>query len=517
MTASIASQSSTTAPPRAGRREWAGLAVLSLPAMLLAMDLTLLYLAVPALSESLGPTGAQLLWITDIYGFLIAGSLITMGTLGDRIGRRRLLLIGAAGFAVASVLAAFSTSAEMLIATRALLGVTGATLMPSTLSLIRNMFHDPHERTSAIGIWATSFSVGGVVGPLMGGFLLQYFWWGSVFLLAVPVMALLLVLGPTLLPEYRDPKAGKFDLLSAALSLVAVLAVIYGIKRFAAGDAWLWPTLSVGTGLAVGTIFVRRQNALEDPLLDLRLFGKPAFGVSVVVNTFMLFTWAGTFLLVAQYLQLVLGMGALEAGLWTLPGMVTSTIGCLTAPLMVRRWPVARIVCIGIVVSMIGFAMMMALDVVPGAVMAATAMAVIFIGIAVTMTLTTDLIISSAPPERAGAASAISETAAELGLALGVAVLGSVAALIYRLNVTPSVPATLPPDLRRSVTDTLSGAQQASARLGADAPAVMEAAKAAFVDGVQAVSAISAAVCLVIAVLVAAVLWRGRFVHPQSR
>ncbi len=317
---------------RAGRREWIGLAVLTLPAMLLAMDLTLLYLAVPALSADLSPSGSQLLWITDIYGFLIAGSLITMGTLGDRIGRRRLLLIGAAGFALASILAAFSTSAEMLIATRALLGVTGATLMPSTLSLIRNMFHDPSERTTAIGIWATSFSVGGVIGPLMGGLLLQYFWWGSVFLLGVPVMVLLLVIGPLLLPEYRDPTARRFDLVSAALSLVAVLAIIYGIKRLAAGDGLMWPGLSVCVGLAIGTLFVRRQNILADPLVDLRLFDKPAFSVSVVVNTFMLFAWAGSFLLVAQYLQLVLGLSALEAGLWTLPGMVTSMVGCLIAP-----------------------------------------------------------------------------------------------------------------------------------------------------------------------------------------
>jgi DHA2 family multidrug resistance protein-like MFS transporter len=191
--------------------------VLALPCLLYSMDLTVLELAVPKLSVDLKPTSYQLLWIMDIYGFLLAGFLITMGTLGDRIGRRRLLLIGPAAFGAASVLAAFSGSAEMLIITRAVLGVGGATLAPSTLSMIRNMFLDPDQRAIAIGVWATSFAAGAAIGPLAGGVLLEFFWWGSVFLLAVPVMALLLVLGPLLLPEFRDPGAGRLDLISAAM------------------------------------------------------------------------------------------------------------------------------------------------------------------------------------------------------------------------------------------------------------------------------------------------------------
>src|SRR3712207_3784959 len=239
------------APPRAGRRERIGLAVIALPCLLYSMDLTVLHLAVPQLSEDLKPSSAELLWIIDIYGFLVAGSLITMGTLGDRIGRRRLLLIGAAAFGVASVFAAFSTSAEMLIAARALLGVAAATLAPSTLSLIRNMFLDPRQRTTAIAVWVTSYSVGGAIGPLLGGVMLEYFWWGSVFLLGVPVMVLLLAVGPVLLPEFRDPEAGRPDLVSAALSLAAVLAAIFGLKQIAQDGLSWWPFVSILAGVGL--------------------------------------------------------------------------------------------------------------------------------------------------------------------------------------------------------------------------------------------------------------------------
>ncbi len=256
----------------AGPREWIGLAVLALGCLLYVMDLTVLHLAIPAISADLRPSSAQLLWIIDIYGFFVAGSLITMGTLGDRIGRRRLLLVGSGAFGVVSLLAAFSTSAEMLIVSRALLGIAGATLAPSTLSLIFHMFPDPKQRSVAIGVWIGSFSAGSAVGPVLGGVLLELFWWGSVFLLALPVMALLLVLGPRVLPEYRDPDAGRLDLVSAAMSVIAVLAVIYGLKEIAQDGFGSLPALFIVAGVAVGVAFVRRQRRLADPMIDVGLF-----------------------------------------------------------------------------------------------------------------------------------------------------------------------------------------------------------------------------------------------------
>src|SRR4051794_13041985 len=300
--------SPTCMTERATRREWAGLIVIALPCLVYAMDLTVLNLAVPEITADLRPSSAELLWIIDIYGFLVAGSLITMGTLGDRIGRRRLLLLGAVAFGAASIAAAFSTSARMLIATRALLGVAGATIAPSTLSLIRNMFLDPRQRTTAIGVWITSFSVGGAIGPLVGGIVLEAFSWGAVFLIGVPVMVLLLTVGPPLLPEYRDPAAGRLDPISALLSLLAVLAAIFGIKRIAQDGLAVSPVLFIVTGLALGAAFVRRQVRLPDPLIDLRLFRMPAFSASLATYGLSILFSFGGFLFLPQYLQLVLGL-----------------------------------------------------------------------------------------------------------------------------------------------------------------------------------------------------------------
>ena len=496
------------AGPKAGRREWIGLAVLALPCMLYSMDLTVLNLAVPSLSAQLAPSSAQLLWIMDIYGFLVAGALITMGTLGDRIGRRRLLLIGAAAFGCASVLAAFSVSAGMLIAARALLGLAGATVAPSTLSLLRNMFHDPRERTVAVGVWITSYSVGAAIGPLVGGILLQHFWWGSVFLAGVPVMLLLLALGPVLLPEFRNPGAGRLDLFSAGLSLLSVLAVIYGLKRMAEhGPGWL-PVMSIAAGVVTGAVFVRRQRHLADPLIDLALFRIPAFRASVVTYLLATFVVFGCYVFVAQFLQLVLGLSPLEAGLWTTPCMGAFVVGSLLTPVIVRRFRPGSVIAAGLAISTVGFAMLSRVNGSSGLALIVCATVVYSLSLAPVFTLANDTVIGTAPPERAGSAAAISETCSELGGALGIAILGSIGAALYRGALPDAVPSSVPPEAAEAARATLGGALAVAAKLPEHPGAALRgAAREAFTQGLQLTAVVSAVTVMVTAV-VAAVLRR---------
>jgi MFS transporter, DHA2 family, multidrug resistance protein len=487
-------------PGRATRREWIGLAVIALPCMLYSMDLTVFDLAVPRLSADLRPTGAQLLWILDIYGFLVAGSLITMGTLGDRIGRRRLLLIGAGAFGAASVLAAFSTSAAMLIATRALLGIAGATLAPSTLSLIRSMFRDAEQRTVAIGVWVTSYSVGGAIGPLLGGIVLEHFRWGAVFLLGVPVMLLLLVTGPILLPEYRDAETGRLDFASAAQSLVAVLLAIYGLKRMAeqGPDGVALATIVAGAG--VGAAFVRRQRALADPLIDLDLFRAPAFSVSLATYALGTFVGFAMYLFLAQYLQLVLDLSPLEAGLVTVPSMLVFMAGSALVPRLARRMRPTSAIASGLTVSALGFAVLGKAEALglPGLI----AGSVIYsVGLTPVVILATDLIIGSAPVQRAGAASAISETASELGGSLGIALLGSLGTVVYRRAMAAWMPAGVPLEVGRTARGTLGGAIAAAESLDPrQAKVLVAAARAAFTQAFE----VTALVCAVLALIAAA-------------
>ena len=488
----------------AGRREWISLAVLTLPCLLYAMDLTVLNLAVPHLSKDLRPSGTQLLWIIDIYGFMAAGSLVTMGTLGDRIGRRRLLLIGAAAFGATSLLAAWAASAAMLIAARALLGLAGATVAPSTLSLIRNMFLDPRQRTVAISVWITAFSVGGAIGPLLGGVLLEWFWWGSVFLLAVPVMALLLVLGPLLLPEFRDSRAGRLDLVSAALSVAAVLAVIYGLKQLTRDGLGWPPALSIAGGLAAGVVFVRRQHRRADPLLDLRLFRSAAFTTALTTNLLSFFVGFGTLLFIAQYLQLVLGLSPLAAGLWMLPASAGFILGSMLTPVLVRRIRPALVMAASLALAAAGLGLFTQLGSATGLGILVTGSVVFSLALAPVDTLATDLAVGAAPPERAGAASALSETGAEFGGALGIAILGVIGTRIYRSQLTGALPAGILPKTAAAARDTLGSAVAAAGQLpGQPGQALVRAARQAFTQGLHVAFAVSAAAVLGAAVLAA--------------
>jgi DHA2 family multidrug resistance protein-like MFS transporter len=496
--------------PRATRREWIGLGVIALACVLYVMDLTVLHLALPQISEDLRPSSTQLLWIIDIYGFMVAGSLITMGTLGDRIGRRRLLMIGAAAFGAASVVAAFSTSAEMLIATRALLGLAGATLAPSTLSLIRNMFLDPRQRTTAIAVWITSFSVGAAIGPLLGGLVLEFFWWGAAFLLAVPVMALLLVLGPRLLPEYRDPNPGRPDVVSAAMSLAAVLAAIFGLKRFAQdGVGWI-PFLSILVGVAIAVAFVRRQRRLEDPFIDLRLFRAPGFSASLATYGLGVVIVFGGFLFLPQFLQLVLGLTPLEAGLWTLPWALAFVVGSQLTPRLVRRIAPATLMAGGMVLAAAGFAVFIGLDRASDFWTFLIGSVLFSLGLAPVFTLAIDLIVGVAPPERAGAASAIAETAAEFGGAIGIAVFGSLGLTIHRSGLADGLPAGVPAGAVTVARNTLGGAVEMAGRLpDRIGVPLLDAAREAFVEGVHVSAAISVIGAIGLAVFVAVLLRRA--------
>ena len=500
-----------TDPTKATRKEWIGLAVIALACLLYVMDLSVLYLAVPSLTRDLEPTSTQLLWITDIYGFLVAGFLITMGTLGDRIGRRRVLLIGAAAFGAASVLAAFSTSAEMLIASRAVLGVAGATVAPSTLSLIRNMFVDPHQRTSAIGLWGMSFALGGAIGPLVGGLLLEHFWWGSVFLINVPVMAALLFLGPKLLPEFRDPDAGRPDLTSAALSLGAVLGFIYGLKQIAENGFGPRAAVAIGFGIVVGIGFIRRQMRLDDPLLDLRLFRVPAFSVSVATNALGGFIAFGTFLYMAQYLQLVYGLTPMQAGLWSLPSSAAVVLGSMFAPAILRGIRPSRAAGIGLMLVAGGLALMTQVAAADGLAVLVSGSVVFALGLGPLFVLTTDLIVGSAPAEKAGAASAISETGAELGGALGIAILGSIGTAVYRSGVADAVPEGVPGAAADAARDTLGGALGVAEQLPADLGAALaDTARLAFTDGLHLTATIGALIAVGMAFLVVTMLKDAR-------
>ncbi|MEW2068872.1 MFS transporter [Streptomyces sp. NPDC007346] len=510
------SSNAPEAPVRkAGTREWVGLATLALPTLLISLDQSVLYLALPHLAEGLNPTGTQTLWIMDIYGFLIAGFLITMGTLGDRIGRRKLLLIGATAVGIASVAAAYSTSAEALIVTRALLGIAAATLMPSTLALISNMFQDPYQRGRAIAVWASCFMGGTALGPVVGGAMLEHFWWGSVFLIGVPVMVVLLIVAPFVLPEYKNPNAGRIDLFSVLLSLVAILTVVYGLKELARYGFEPVPALSIVVGLAVGAVFVSRQGKLADPLLDLKLFKIGAFTAALLILMVSMLGTGGGYLFITGFVQMVEGYSPMEAGLWMVPAAIASIVAAQLAPILAKRYPLSTVIGVSLLIGMTGYVLLVFVGPVGGMPLLITGFVITFIGVGTFGALGTNLVVGSVPPERGGSAAALSSISGDLGTALGIATLGSLGTAVYRTTLT--VPDGTPSAAAGSAEASMEGALTAARTLPSEAAdSLLAAASEAYAGGLNAIGVACAVVTALSATFAFTLLRKSRGAVPSG-
>lgn len=479
---------------RTNPRSWSGLALLALPTFLLGLDVTVLYLVLPAMAVDLGPSATQTLWIMDAYGFLLAGFLVTMGTLGDRVGRRRLLLIGITAFGAVSVLAAFAPSAELLILARALLGVAGATLMPSTLSLISNMFPDPRRRAVAIGVWATMFAAGMAAGPIVGGALVDTLWWGAAFLVAVPIAVIVLVFGRMVLPEYSDPRAGRPDLTSVALSLVAILPIVYAIKHTALEGFDVSISIAL-VGVISGVVFWRRQRRLGDPLLDVTLFQNRALSVALTVLLIGLIGVGGTMYLVTQYLQLVEGMSPFVAGVWMGPPAIAMFATGIGAPLLARRIRPGYVMGATLGISLIGYALLATAGL-DDELTVAAGFAFVYLGLGAIAALGTDIVVGAAPAEKSGSAASLSETVQELGIAIGVAILGSLTIAVYRAQLT--APDGISENVAAAFTDSLSATTAVAGHLPAGA---LVEAQLAFTAGLNLASTIAGLAIAVATVL----------------
>lgn len=475
-----------TAPPKATARTWLGLAVLVLPLLLITIDGTVLILGLPAISAELSPTGVQQLWMIDIYSLVLAGLLVAMSTVGDRFGRRRNLLIGAVVFAIASASGALATEPWMLIAARALLGVGGAIMMPSTLSLVRNMFLDRQQRRYAMAIWAAMASVGAAVGPILGGWVISTFSWHAAFLMNIPVMVLLLILGPLLLPESRNPDLHRIDIFSVVLSFVGMIGVVYAVKTLTGGKEIALGVAGLIVGLIAVVLFVRRQLTLPTPLMDVRLFKIGYFRGAVLADMFAIFAMVGAMVALIQHLQLVLGLNPLEASVWLIPQAVLAATAAFAAAALVKRVLPAYVIAAGLLIAAGGFGLTLFLSPTSSPALISASLALVSLGAGMALALSNDIIMSSVKPERAGQAAATSETAYELGTTLGTAVLGGVLVAWYSRAVAAGTDALgVASDLADRAASTMAEALLVVSEIGGRTGAsILEIAEQAFTEGI---------------------------------
>jgi MFS transporter, DHA2 family, multidrug resistance protein len=496
---------STTNDPRAGRKEWLGLGLLVLPSLLLFMMLTILFLAIPHIAADLHPSSTQMLWIVDIYGFLMAGFLVAMGTLGDRIGRRLVFTAGSGVFAVVSFVAAYTGDPGWMIFWRAILGVAAAAVMPATLGLIFSIFRDAKQRGIAIGAWAASISVGVALGPLLSGVLIEVFNWRATFLVAVPVMAIVAVGAPFVLPEHKDGNAGKLDLLSVGLLLATLLPLIYGVKTLAKDDSGAVAVGAIVVGVAFGVWFVLRQLRSDSPLLDVRLFANRTVSGALSVYILAALAMGGMYLMFTQYLQLVADLSPLQTGLAILPAALVLVGVSLYSPVLARRVRPGYIIAGGLAIQVVGYLMLTQVESTAGLPLLIAGFIVLYPAVNPAMALTTGLVVGSVPPEKAGAASGLSTTANDLGLSLGVALIGSIGVAAYRNDI--ALPGGLPDNVVASAKESLDGA------VSTGLPAVIGPARDAFTSGLNLGALIAAVVAAVGAVLAAT---RLRHVPPTG-
>lgn len=486
-----------------------------LPVLLVSVDNTVLSFALPQIASGLEPTSAEQLWIIDAYPLVLAALLVTMGSLGDRFGRRRLLLLGASGFAAVSVVAAFAPTAAWLIAARAAMGVFGAMLMPSTLSLLRTTFLNRDQRRLAIAIWAAGFSAGAALGPIVGGILLEHFHWGSVFLMSVPVLVPMLILTPLLVRESRDPNPGRIDVWSILLSLLTMVPIVYAIKTVAVEGiaSAAIPLVVVGGGF--GVLFVRRQLRLDTPMLDMSLFRRGAFTGAILVNFLSIIALIGFLFFAAQHLQLIVGLSPMESGFALVPGLVATIVGSLVIVPIARRARANILVPVALGFSVLGYLLIPLSASGDGLLLLVLAFVSLGIGIGAAETISNELVLAAAPASKAGAASAVSETAYELGAVLGTSVLGGILTAFYRATIV--IPEGVDADAAAHARETLAGAMVTADSLPDPlGQALRDAAAHAFDAGVVVTALIGAVLVMVAAVIAATTLGSG-VEEPQVR